>query len=496
MDCLVVWTQIRSFLKGSIEAVLLGRPLHVKEYLDLEAFGKDRCRLPKDLRRKAFDMFEKYEAELRRRQMWDDADRVMDILARCDLKQLQPLSGCISDEMGDRDYDKVYVDEIQDCTQAETSLFFLAAGLQVQSLFLAGDPAQAVVEGVDFRFEEVRSIVYKLSQGRETLDRPMKLFVNYRSHAGILQCASAVIEKMCAAYPGSARVLPPDSGHSQGPRPAYFMMTDTNSVELRTILANNERLVVLCLDEANRTAVLSESGGGSVFGIREAKGLEFPDVVVLDFFSGIPGADQKVWKTLLAADDHQISQSSWSPQVETQLKLLYTAITRSCNRLIFIETQQSVAGSSFFSWLQAKRLAEPLLFQEEAAGQVMTGDEWRARGLDCAVSAEGPSAIPLLQSAVQCFTRAKDTKLLDRASAELELKVLMQRWEGKKADEKRLDRSHEKEVAVLLEKLLKNELYVEALDLCEAMGSMSSHLDELHEHITSRLKGLNTHQKL
>jgi len=98
------------------------------------------------------------------------------------------------------------------------------------------------------------------------------------------------------------------------------MMHDTHSLELRTILASNERLVVLWLDEANRGAFLSERGGGSVFGIREAKGLEFPDVAVLDFFSGIPSSDQKVWKALLAADDHQISQSSLSPQVETQLK--------------------------------------------------------------------------------------------------------------------------------------------------------------------------------
>eukprot|EP00597_Dinobryon_sp_UTEXLB2267_P010567 CAMPEP_0170100792 /NCGR_PEP_ID=MMETSP0020_2-20130122/1864_1 /TAXON_ID=98059 /ORGANISM="Dinobryon sp., Strain UTEXLB2267" /LENGTH=664 /DNA_ID=CAMNT_0010323745 /DNA_START=228 /DNA_END=2219 /DNA_ORIENTATION=- len=489
MDPLVVWTQIRSFIKGSIEAVLLGRPLHLKEYLDLEAFGKERCRLPKDLRRKAYEIYSKYEAEMRRRQMWDDADRVMDILARCNLTQLKPLSGCISDEFGDRDYDKVYVDEIQDCTQAETSLFFLAAGLQVQSLFLAGDPAQAVVEGVDFRFEEVRSIVYKLSQGKETLERPMKLFVNYRSHTGILRCASAVIEKLCSAYPGSARVLPPDLGYSQGPRPAYYMTNGTNSVELRTILTNNERLVVLCLDENNRRAALSESDG-MVLGIREAKGLEFTDVVVLDFFSGIPSSDQRVWKTLLTADDQQIIQSSWSPQVETQLKLLYTAITRSCNRLIFVETHNSVAGSAFFSWLQANELAEPLIFEEdnaeEVSGQIMTGDEWRARGIDCAVSAEGPSAISLLQSAVQCFKKAKDSKLFLRASVELKLKEMIQRWKSRNVD-KRLNLSEEKEAVELMEKLLTQQLFLEAIQLCDSMGPISSFPNEFNDCIASQL---------
>jgi superfamily I DNA/RNA helicase len=52
-------------------------------------------------------------------------------------------------------YNKIYVDEIQDSTQAEITLLSLCSGFEFDSLFLAGDNAQSVVEGVDFRFEEV-----------------------------------------------------------------------------------------------------------------------------------------------------------------------------------------------------------------------------------------------------------------------------------------------------------------------------------------------------
>jgi len=80
---------------------------------------------------------------------------------------------------------RVYVDEIQDYTQAEIALFFLLCGQG--GLFLAGDPAQSVsgpvlvtgfivlyvmndlkqftiqvVEGVEFRFEEVRLLLLML----------------------------------------------------------------------------------------------------------------------------------------------------------------------------------------------------------------------------------------------------------------------------------------------------------------------------------------------
>jgi superfamily I DNA/RNA helicase len=230
-----------------------------------------------------------YEKELKRRGMWDDSDRVLDLLIRSQLKQLQPLACCSSIQEG-TDYDKVYVDEIQDCTQAEITLFFVAAGLNVQSSFLVGDPAQAVVEGVDFRYEELRAIPYKLSSGREKLDRPITLFDNYRSHKGILLCAAAVLAKLHGTFPGAAKELPPDMGISQGPRPAFFQADGYEG--LATLLKNNPRLYIMCPDEKQKS--LSELGLlNQIFGIRDAKGMEFADVAIVDFFSSIAKSDQK-----------------------------------------------------------------------------------------------------------------------------------------------------------------------------------------------------------
>ena len=42
LDPLVIWTQIRSFIKGSIEAVKKGQPLSKDEYMNL---GEKKCRL-------------------------------------------------------------------------------------------------------------------------------------------------------------------------------------------------------------------------------------------------------------------------------------------------------------------------------------------------------------------------------------------------------------------------------------------------------------------
>jgi hypothetical protein len=167
---------------------------------------------------------------------------------------------------------------------------FLAAGLNLQSSFLAGDPAQAVVEGKDFRFKELRAIPYMLSNGKERLDRPFKLIVNYRNHSGILLCAAAVLAKMFAAFPGSAKELPPDKGVFQGPRPANFQADGHKG--LAYLLDNSARLVIIYPDEIQNN--LSAMGiPNLLLGIREAKGLEFQDVALADFFSSLSNLDQR-----------------------------------------------------------------------------------------------------------------------------------------------------------------------------------------------------------
>jgi superfamily I DNA/RNA helicase len=354
-----------------------------------------------------FALYLRYEDVLKIQGLWDDADFTLDLLRRSKLK---PLS---------TQYDKVYVDEVQDNTQAEIVLYFLAAGMNTQSLFLAGDPAQSVVEGVDFRFEDVRSIVYKLSYGEHNINRPMKLFVNYRSHAGVLNCACALLGKMFVMFPGAANVLPKDVGLFKGPRPACSQVDEVEG--LAKLLVKNERLVVLCADEevVRVDCELTRMNiKNTVLGIRAAKGLEFVDVVVLDFFSSIPSKDYQAWKSLFTSEN--VVASTTHPHIELQLKLLYTAVTRSCNRLLFVETEKTQLSSVMFRWMVGAGLAEMYNAADEST-VLMTSDEWRVQGIEFALSAEGENTVMFLEKALKCFTLANDETLLTRCAAELQL---------------------------------------------------------------------------
>ena len=75
------------------------------------------------------------------------------------------------------------------------------------------------------------------------------------------------------------------------------------------------------------------------------------------------------------------------PEVETHLKLLYTAVTRSQRRLNFVETVSSKAASAFFRRLeeQGKLVRLSTDFSElKLATGMMSPDEWIHRGLEFA----------------------------------------------------------------------------------------------------------------
>jgi hypothetical protein len=169
----------------------------------------------------------------------------------------------------------------------------------------------------DFRFEEVRGIVYALSQQTVNISSPVTLNTNYRSHAGILDCASGVLDLLLSTFPNAADKLPPDLGLCRGPRPEYLSDTGaaagTGAVAgagsgafLQRWLKRNPRVVVLCRDEQFQEK--GNQGGQEeklqpdlrrfvpeltlALGIRASKGMEFSDVLLLNFFCDMPENQQ------------------------------------------------------------------------------------------------------------------------------------------------------------------------------------------------------------
>ena len=242
ISALISWTVIRTFLKGSVEAFQSpGGILPRDEFVEVERLGKNRCRIPAELREQIYDEFLQYQKYLEDQQLWDDCDRVRHLLLCINrAKKEDP------EAFDQVKRSKVYVDEVQDYTQLEILLFFYLSG--PNGLFLAGDPAQSVVEGTEFRFDEVRGVGHFVGS---VIQKPKTVNVNFRSHSGILNCAGGVLDILFTHFPSSAKQLKKDEGLFQGSRPGVLSGTSIN--QLNTLLGDKLKgAVVLTHDDSAR----------------------------------------------------------------------------------------------------------------------------------------------------------------------------------------------------------------------------------------------------
>lgn len=112
-----MWTQIRSHIKGSIEAAINGGILPRDVYVDESKFNLERCRLERPQRDEAYDVFLRYRELQESFGWWDDCDRAVSILLRSGLLESV---GAVAGAGGGGDkgqvkclFDKVYVDEVR-----------------------------------------------------------------------------------------------------------------------------------------------------------------------------------------------------------------------------------------------------------------------------------------------------------------------------------------------------------------------------------------------
>jgi hypothetical protein len=177
----------------------------------------------------------------------------------------------------------------------------------------------------------------------------------------------------------------------------------------------------------------------------EAKGMDYDEVIIVDFFSSASRAIAKGWKELLRQEIRQcaIADTRFQekyPELEMRLKLLYTAITRCRHRLFFVETNFSDAGDAYSRWVMGTNLAE----KQDIADLTLTlksTDEWRTLGIEYAMHAEeqetATEAEAWFKRAANCFSHANDEDLSAKTDAQTIFrarasKVFESRWDEAK----------------------------------------------------------------
>ena len=83
-----------------------------------------------------------------------------------------------------------------------------------------------------------------------------------------------------------------------GPRPGILYKSDMHLLNSALASVLNGTTILVHDDHRLRCSQLLDDYQ-PLYGIWEAKGLEFKSVVVFDFFAGIPQSLQKAWRDLL-----------------------------------------------------------------------------------------------------------------------------------------------------------------------------------------------------
>ncbi|KAH9855771.1 hypothetical protein C2E23DRAFT_811853 [Lenzites betulinus] len=179
--------------------------------------------------------------------------------------------------------------------------------------------------------------------------RMYHLTANYRSHAGIVDCAAAIVKLITRLWPNSVDVLPPEQGMTAGPKPTFFW--DDASANFETFLSDESgntvefgaHQCILVRDSTAKQKLRSQVGQvGIVLTIAESKGLEFDDVLLYDPFED-SSEDSQRWRIVLDGIPGHATpafEHARHSGICRELKFLYVAVTRARMNLWIIDHSQ------------------------------------------------------------------------------------------------------------------------------------------------------------
>ncbi|CAE6529326.1 unnamed protein product [Rhizoctonia solani] len=279
--------------------------------------------------------------------------------------------------------DAIYVDEAQDNLLIDAKLMRNLSN-NPHGILMAGDTAQTISAGSSFRFEDLKAFSWRLEAQDEAVRTKKRrsihptlfhLSVNYRSHGGIVDCASAIVELVSELFPDSIDKLKRETGLIGGPRPIFFSGWESSSIPIEQFLRDQEDVkidfganqVILVRNDAARNALRAQVGDiGLILTLYESKGqymrLEFNDVLLYNFFEDSVASDA-TWRIVLNGLDS--SKYHPLPQFEevrhavicTELKNLYVGLTRARNHCWILDVSERAEPMKMF-WAERKLIEQ------------------------------------------------------------------------------------------------------------------------------------------
>lgn len=323
-------------------------------------------------------------------------------------------------------YDFIVVDEVQDLTMVMLAL--VLACLKNPSQFLLCGDSNQIVHPNFFSWAAVRSLFWNGLAGDVARRQALHILqANFRNTKAVTQLANSLLKIKQARFGSVDResnfLVHSTSGDTGEVRLMPFK--DTITKQLDAVSRACVKHAVIVLRDEDKAAARASFHTPLVFSVHEAKGLEYPHVILFDIVSGQRAAFSEVCDGVSVKDidieelDYRRAKDKSDKSLELYkfyVNALYVAMTRAVQSLTFVESDT----------------AHPLLAllglhvsdAQVTAGQASSKEEWaqEARKLELQGKQEQAQLIrdTILQFKPVPWTPWSQTLMVDFAAKALD----------------------------------------------------------------------------
>lgn len=312
--------------RGVITGSVVDKPwLSREEYLGL---GVKQSIYLDNERELVYSLFEKYLSFLRDNGYYDP-----NILAHGYLTHVQ------------RIYDFVVVDEVQDITNIQL-LLILGSLKGPDNYMLCGDSNQ-IVHPNFFSWSGLKSMLYH-AEALEAHKVMRVLQSNFRNSAGVTELSNKLLrikQKRFGSVDRESNYLMNSLSENAG-EIIFMKDTDKGKTELNRKIRRSTRFAVLVMRDEDKPEVRKFFDTPLLFSIQEAKGLEYENVVLLNFISNERAVFRELISGIGAEDltgdlEYMRSGNKKDKSLEVYkffVNSLFVAVTRAVQKLYLIES--------------------------------------------------------------------------------------------------------------------------------------------------------------
>jgi hypothetical protein len=316
--------------RGVIGAQPAG-PLSLSDY---QALGPRQSLLPPTARDAAHALFGRYRQWLSEAGLFD-----LNLIAH----EWRPLAQGA--------YDFIVIDEVQDLTGVQLAL--VLACLKVPGQFLLCGDSNQIVHPNYFSWAAVRALFWQGLAGdaaqRQAAQQLHILQANFRNTQAVTQLANTLLKIKQARFGSIDREsnFLVQSTSSEAGEVVLIQAKDAALKQLDAATRGSARHAVIVLRDEDKAAARASLRTPLVFSVHEAKGLEYPHVVLLGMVSGQRAAYAEVCHDVTQQDlqrdelDYRRAKDKSDKSLELYkfyVNALYVAMTRAVETLTIVES--------------------------------------------------------------------------------------------------------------------------------------------------------------